>query len=227
MTAVALAALLVAAVVLTAPGRAPRVARVPRAPRHPVTALRARLRRRRDGGADLPRVLLELTSRLHAGSDLPTAWRRTIGDTDPPWARDLLAAATGDEATPAPAVPARTRRRRVEDDVAAAAAAFRLARGLGAPLAHVLDAVVAGIAELREAQGLRTASLAGPRATARLLGWLPLAGIGLGVLLGADPVGVLLGGGAGGAAFAAGTSLFVLGHRWVARLVRDAERAAR
>jgi tight adherence protein B len=232
VTALGLLALVAAALVLTLPGRPPGGARSADEHRWPsVRAVLAgpglRLRRagrRRD--VDLPRVLLELTARLRAGGDLVTAWRRTIGDADPPWAAMLLTAATGEEHV-RPAVRRRDRPGRVDDDVAAAAAAFRLARELGAPPGQVLGAVVTGVAELREAQALRRASLAGPRATARLLGWLPLAGIGLGMLLGADPIGVLLGGGAGGAALAAGTTLFVLGHRWVARLVRDAEKAAR
>src|SRR5690606_15572381 len=103
-------------------------------------------------------------------------------------------------------------------DVAAATAACRLSARTGAPLAEVVDVVVAGIAETVEAENLRRAALAGPRATARLLAWLPLAGVGLGAVLGADPVAVLLGGRPRGLCPVVGLARLLL---------RDAERAGR
>lgn len=112
-------------------------------------------------------------------------------------------------------------------DVAAAVAACRLATRTGAPLAAVVDVVVAGIAEVAEAQALRRTALAGPRATARLLAWLPAGGIALGTMLGADPVAVLMGGGVGGLCLVGGGVLFLVGRRWVHALVAQAERAGR
>ncbi|WP_418606655.1 hypothetical protein [Georgenia sp. SUBG003] len=70
-------------------------------------------------------------------------------------------------------------------------AACRLTHELGAPLAEVLQRCAEGLTEAGHARAARAVALAGPRATARLLGWLPLLGLVLGAGIGADPVGVL------------------------------------
>ncbi len=97
---------------------------------------------------------------------------------------------------------------------------MRLAHTLGAPLGPVLDRVGDGLAADEESDNDRRAALAGPRSTATLLGWLPLAGPLLGAVVGADPVGVMLGGGAGTIAAITGVALVAAGRVWVARLVR-------
>ena len=74
-----------------------------------------------------------------------------------------------------------------------------------------------------DAEAARQTALAGPRATVRLLTWLPFLGLGLGLLLGVDPVEVLLGTPWGVAALAAGLALTAAGRIWSARLVRAAE----
>ncbi|MBZ2197335.1 type II secretion protein F [Ruania sp. N2-46] len=109
--------------------------------------------------------------------------------------------------------------------VAGAIAACRIAHRVGTPLADVLERCASGIVESAEAASARRTALAGPRSTARLLAWLPLAGVLLGTGLGADPLGVLLGGGIGGWCLVLGVGLVVAGRRWVATLVRRAERA--
>src|SRR5699024_11575968 len=72
---------------------------------------------------------------------------------------------------------------------------------------------------------LRRSAMAAPRATARLLAWLPLAGLGLGVLLGVDPLVVFADGGLGTASLLLGLLLMLLGRRWSALLVGRAQRA--
>jgi len=192
----------------------------------------------RRGQPDVTRVLVEVATRLRAGAHLTEAWRRSLPDPPPPWAGEVIGAAgagmvAATAATgPSPPGPARLRwwRRRQHQagaDVAAAVAACRLAARTGAPLAEVIDVVVAGVAEAADADELRRTALAGPRATARLLAWLPAGGIALGTMLGADPLAVLLGGGVGGLCLVGGGALFLLGHRWVRALVADAERAGR
>lgn len=66
-------------------------------------------------------------------------------------------------------------------------------------------------------RGPTEASLAGPRATARVLLWLPAVGALLGVVLGVDPVATALGGGVGTAGLLAGgvRSWWVAGGRGV------------
>lgn len=176
-------------------------------------------------------VLVEVAAQLRAGASIEQAWQRALPDPTPPWADPVLAACgVQQRENPQPAAGAMAwwlrrhgRVLRPAADVEAAAAACRLARTTGAPLADVIDQVVAGIAEGTQAHDLRATALAGPRATARLLAWLPLAGLGLGLLLDADPLAVLMGGGAGGICLVAGLVLFIAGRRWVAVLVRRAE----
>jgi tight adherence protein B len=105
-------------------------------------------------------------------------------------------------------------------------AAGRLAARTGAPLADVLDRVGGAMARDAEAAGQRTAALAGPRATARVLAWLPASGVLLGFALGADPAAVLLDGGAGTMLLVLGALLTAAGQVWSRRCVRAALRAA-
>ncbi|EFW27901.1 type II secretion system F family protein, partial [Actinomyces sp. oral taxon 171] len=66
------------------------------------------------------------------------------------------------------------------------------------------------------------AALAGPRTTARLLACLPVVGLGLGMLVGADPASLLLDGGVGSAVGALGIVLMAVGHLVTRRLIRAA-----
>lgn len=239
--------LAIAGWVLSVPGRAATAVIAPARPR---ARWRPPWRRApRVAGSEVARVLVEVAARLRAGAATADAWSRALPSPRPGWAVPVLEAVNsgGVEGAPGragldpgargPTVqrprrgldwhwPGR-RREAAASDVAAAVAACRLATRTGAPLAAVVDVVVAGIAEVAEAQALRRTALAGPRATARLLAWLPAGGIALGTALGADPLGVLLGGGLGGACLVGGGALFYVGHRWVHALVAQAERAGR
>ena len=105
------------------------------------------------------------------------------------------------------------------------AVACDVAEQAGAPVADVLDRFAAAARADAAAAADRDAALAGPRATATVLSWLPLGGLGLGLLIGADPVGTLFGTEAGRACLIAGVGLWLLGHWWTRTLVRRAERA--
>lgn len=106
--------------------------------------------------------------------------------------------------------------------VASVAAAWALAQDVGASLADVLDQVAAGLRAEAEIEAEIQASLAAPRATARLLAGLPVAGVGLGELIGAGPLGVLVGTPTGRLAGLAGVGLAVAGQLWTRRLVARA-----
>lgn len=108
---------------------------------------------------------------------------------------------------------------------AAVVAACRLASQVGAPLAAVLESIVATLTAAAEAESERSAALAGPQTTARVLLWLPVLGAGLGSALGADPVSQLLRGGVGALALVAGAVLLLVGRAWTHRLVAGARRA--
>jgi len=115
----------------------------------------------------------------------------------------------------------------IDDDGGLAAttvrAAERLARELGAPLAEVLDEVGAGVADDEAAAADRRIAIAGPATTARVLAWLPAAGLLLGLALGADLVAIALDGGIGSASVVVGPALLGAGRAWTRLLVRAAE----
>ena len=104
-------------------------------------------------------------------------------------------------------------------------AAGRLARELGAPLAEVLDEVAAGVADDEAAEAERRAALAGPSATARVLVWLPVCGVLLGLALGADVLGVAADGRLGSVSVVGGLVLLLAGRAWTRLLVRAARQA--
>ena len=104
--------------------------------------------------------------------------------------------------------------------VAWLALACAVAERAGAPMAEVLDGVAAVIRADQDAQRQRESAMAGPRATATLLSWLPLAGIGLSLLTGVDAVGVLLSTAAGRGCLVAGLALWAGGGVWMRRLLR-------
>lgn len=103
------------------------------------------------------------------------------------------------------------------------AACIDVAEASGCPLAEVLTRFAEQLEAEDDAEAARQTALAGPRATVRLLTWLPFLGLGLGVLLGVDPVAVLLVTPLGVAALAAGLALTAAGRIWSSRLVRAAE----
>jgi len=104
-------------------------------------------------------------------------------------------------------------------------AATRLARSAGIPLAEVLDSLVRVERARAEAARRRHAALAGARASARVLGWLPAVGIGLGLLVEPRTAAVLLGTPFGWALLVVSALLVWLGRWWMRALVRAAAAA--
>jgi tight adherence protein B len=102
--------------------------------------------------------------------------------------------------------------------VSRARAAVSLAAATGAPLADLLDRIEADARAVDRLRMAASAQDAGARATAWLLAILPLAGLALGRLIGADPVHVLLRTPIGAACALAAVALQVAGLAWAARL---------
>jgi tight adherence protein B len=100
-----------------------------------------------------------------------------------------------------------------------ARAAVSLAATTGAPLADLLDRVEADARATDRLRMAASAQAAGARATAWLLAVLPLAGLGLGGLIGADPLHVLLRTPVGAACAVVAVALQIAGLGWTARLV--------
>lgn len=100
---------------------------------------------------------------------------------------------------------------------------LRMSESAGAPLATSLERAAEHAEERIDALLGRQSALAAPRATGRILSWLPLLGLGLGVLIGSDPVGVLTGSILGVLTGLLGLGLAFAGRRWTAALVHRAE----
>ena len=100
---------------------------------------------------------------------------------------------------------------------------LRMSESAGAPLATSLERAAEHAEERIDALLGRQSALAAPRATGRILSWLPLLGLGLGVLMGSDPVGVLTGSVLGVLTGLLGLGLAFAGRRWTAALVHRAE----
>lgn len=167
------------------------------------------------GAAQLAEVLAAVSAALRSGCPPGEAWRQTLGSpTGIDGLPDLGSLRALDHS------PGGQGRHAV-----AVLAACRLARSLGAPLAPVLDRVAEAVAADDEVDAERLAALAGPRATAAVLRWLPVLGVLLGFALGADPVAVVLRGGAGAASAVLGGVLLLLGRWWTVTLLNRATSA--
>jgi tight adherence protein B len=103
------------------------------------------------------------------------------------------------------------------------AAAMRITDSTGAGLAPVVERVATAARADADHRRDVAAHLASPRATARLLAFLPVLGLALGELLGAHPVALLTGTSPGLACLALGLGLELAGLRWTERLARSAE----
>lgn len=189
----------------------------PAATPRPVRTWFAWATRRARGNTATPFALVctQVASRLRSGASVSQAWRAELGGRDEPadaWAEpeevpvELAAMQDG------------------SPGVTAAVVACRLSARSGAPLADVLDSCAGAIAEAEAAHQERERARSGPASTARLLGWLPIVGFGLGAALGADPVALAFEGGTGSMAVLVGLGCLLAGRVWVRLLVRGAQR---
>lgn len=101
----------------------------------------------------------------------------------------------------------------------AVAEAWGITERHGAPVVDVLDTLVGALRDQARTEAAVATALAAPRATATLLGALPLGGVVLGELVGVHPVSVLLGTPAGRVAGAIGLLATIAGRVWMRRLV--------
>lgn len=104
--------------------------------------------------------------------------------------------------------------------------AVAVVRELGSPAVEVLRRAGRSVRDERAADRARAAAVAGPAASARVVGALPLAGPLVAWLLGTDPVAALLGTGWGRTCGVVGLLLLAVSWWWAGLLVRRAARAA-
>jgi tight adherence protein B len=99
-------------------------------------------------------------------------------------------------------------------------AAVRVAESSGAPLADVLERLDGHLRAVDRARSSASAQAAGARVSALLLAAMPVAGAGLGGVLGVDPATVLLRTRLGAACLLGAVVLQLGGLAWAARLSR-------
>ncbi|MFF9503605.1 type II secretion system F family protein [Streptomyces sp. NPDC014656] len=158
----------------------------------------------------------ELRAGAQPGRALAYAARRTDA-LGPEEARVLAALGFGGDV---PEALRRAARREGAEGLAGLAACWQVAVDSGAGLAAGLGRLETALREQHERrEGLR-AELAGAWATVAVLAVLPVAGIGMGAALGADPLRVMLHTPAGGACLLLGGALEAAGLWWAARIVR-------
>ncbi|MFF7293142.1 type II secretion system F family protein [Microbacterium sp. NPDC008134] len=163
---------------------------------------------------DAATSVLMLAVLLHAGAIPTVAWRHLADTGD----RHAIAIVSRIDAG---------------DQIAAAieaeggvwrdlAAAWEIATIVGAPLADVLRTLAETLRDAASAADDVRVALAEPAGTARLLLWMPLAGLLLGFALGFDTIGVIVRNPIGTACVVVGGGLVLLARAWTASLLRRA-----
>jgi tight adherence protein B len=179
----------------------------------------ARVRRAPTSPLDTARMVEQLASVISSGASIRQGWgalSRTLPEGD---LRDL-ARASAAGADPSRAASGRLRG---TPTVTSLGAALAVCERTGAPAAVMLQHLAEALRDLHDAAQARRSAFAGPRSTARILLVLPLAGLGLGMLLGGDPLRLLVASASGRLLGAAGIALTVLGWWWMRRLLRSAD----
>ena len=179
--------------------------------------LRRRARQRAEARAfraEVARVIRSASAELRAGVDPVAALHAATFDASNAWvgvhvadAADLGTALRSAASTPG------------GEGLADVAAAWHLAEQAGAPLAVILDRMAGAMQSEVELDHEVAAEAEPARATARLMAGLPIFGLGLGLLLGVNPVAVLLGSWSGVACLVGGLALACCGVWWIERIV--------
>lgn len=194
---------------VTAPGHRPPV---------PATGPR-RARRHASSPLDVARMVESLATVIGSGTAPRTAWA-AVSRTLPVGPLHDLAQTIAAGAHPARAITGPVSR---IGGVRSLAAALAVCERSGAPAADVLHTLADALRDLHDAALARRSAFAGPRSTARILLVLPLAGVGLGMLLGADPLRLLTSSMTGHLLAITGGALTLVGWWWMHRLLRRAD----
>jgi tight adherence protein B len=164
--------------------------------------------------ADAAATVRTLAVLLQAGARPPAAWRHLADAGEPVAVRVVERCAAGAELAAALDAEGGAWK-----DVAAA---WEIAAIVGAPLAEVLGSLAESMQDAASAADDVRIALAEPAGTARLLLWLPFAGLLLGFALGFDTVGVLVTNPFGTACLVVGLVLVLVARWWTRRMVRAA-----
>ena len=177
---------------------------------------RGRPRPVRAGALEVARMIEQLATVISTGSSQRGAWRAVAGSL-PEGELAELARAVAAGADPRRAGPSRLAGTEL---ISTLAAALTICERTGAPTAGVLQNLADALRDLHDASLARRTAFAGPRSTARILLVLPAAGLALGMLLGGDPLRLLISSPIGNLLAAVGGAATVIGWWWMRRLVR-------
>jgi len=108
-------------------------------------------------------------------------------------------------------------------ELRALAACWQVGLNTGAGLASSIASLYLALRAQQETRAHLEAELAGPRATAVTLGFLPVIGIGLGYILGAEPLTWFFSSLFGFATLLVGSGLTLLGLWWTSRIAGGVE----
>lgn len=165
-------------------------------------------------GSDVADSVQTLAVLLQAGAVPLVAWRHLASTGDPVAVAVLARTEKG-----VPLISAIEEQGGMWTELAAA---WEIATTVGAPLADVLRSIAEALRDAASAADDVRVALAEPAGTARLLLWMPLAGLLLGVALGFDAWGVIVGNPLGAACVVTGLLFVVLARLWTQALLRRA-----
>lgn len=165
-------------------------------------------------GVDVADSVQTLAVLLQAGAVPLIAWRHLASTGDPVAVAVLARTEQG-----VPLVSAIEEQGGMWTELAAA---WEIATTVGAPLADVLRSIAEALRDAASAADDVRVALAEPAGTARLLLWMPLAGLLLGVALGFDTWGVIVGNPLGAVCVVTGLLFVVLARLWTQALLRRA-----
>lgn len=166
-------------------------------------------------------ALRTLAAELRAGSTPLDSLERAAG-ARVPWAWALSAARFGDSIATGLLRDARENPR-LGRYLRQLAACWHVGTTQGAGLANTIERLAGGVKAQLELEATLNSELAAPRATGRLLALLPLVGIAMGYMLGADPLAWFIGSISGGVTFTLAVLLTCVGAVWSRRIVRRVE----
>lgn len=182
-------------------------------------------RRRRSEAAPtekLSAALRSLTSELRAGVAPGEALARAAG-TPPLWPNALTAARLG-EAVDSGFLADAERNAELATSLRQLAACWHVGVTRGSGLAVSVERLALSLRTQQELHTTLRNELAAPRATSRMLAFLPVVGVGMGYLLGADPIAWFFSSSIGAMVFAIALVLTLAGSAWTRAIVRRVER---
>jgi tight adherence protein B len=156
-----------------------------------------------------------LAAELRAGQPPIVALQQAGSDV---WPQACAAARVGGDVTAALRSDAQH-----APSLAGLAVCWEMAARSGSGMATMVQRIADAARTTQDTRVQLAAQLAGPRATARMLAALPLVGIVIGHLLGADPIAWLLGSPIGLAVLALAAACTALGWWWIHRIATHVE----